>query len=826
MSHKNCPSRLKNRTLFFVITTLFLILSFGFLLSDIVYAQTSDEINLQGKIVRNDAGYEGLNVVTGTPTCVASGADTCDFQVKYYSASAAGTLYLTETFSDVEIGDYGGVFNLPLGTGSFTTTSECDDGTCNTPDEVIKEFTTLYIEIGFAPGGAGSYTEVFTRTELNASPYAIRSEYAAGSVPDSFKFHNSTNSTGITTTTGSVYYDSTDSELKLYDGSGWVSIGGGLWETSNVGTDYTAYMSATGIGTFDNFSLDIDDDRVSINSDQMEGGLSVYSSYSSTGGYFPLVSFKSDSTNYQAPILHISQVGHRDGVDEHTAQIIQGYTGSTLSFEVDNSGDVHLANDGVLYFENFAAGYPTNSELYPRSNEGCVYAYGGDIYWDSACNGTAEEVLNGGTASSLWTDGGTFTYLTDTSEDLVLGASATSGAPFFFDVSAGRLGLGTDTPQAAIDIAGASSTISNSTGDITISPNEDLNVTGDTYITGNLYLSQSGADSYIKLTSDEAGDETTAYIWTEDAVGLTFGSNTSTPHMTVEYFSGDVGIGTGTALPDAQLDIEGDSDQVQLKIKGYSTQTADILQIVKSDTSELLTLENSGLLTLSGNFQGGTNNTYDIGSTSTRWQDVYAQGNLDIGANGDSGSIRYNTTNDELEFTNDGSTWIPMAGATTTEVLSSEYAGAVMSADGSSNTGSMTSDAEGSGSNSMNYYEWNSSETTLQDYDVRVRYTIPSDFDSWGTNAFTLNYATEANSSTNNKVDIYVYLESSGTVDDSSTGQYSSSAGVWTTTNIQGADLGDCNAAGETCLLLIRMYSANDSYTRIGDIDVNYNRKL
>jgi hypothetical protein len=558
----------------------------------------------------------------------------------------------------------------------------------------------------------------------------------------------------------------------------------------------------------------------------MEGGLSVYSSYSSTGGYFPLVSFKSDSTNYQAPILHISQVGHRDGVDEHTAQIIQGYTGSTLSFEVDNSGDVHLANDGVLYFENFAAGYPTDSELYPRSNEGCVYAYGGDIYWDSACDGTAEEVLNGGTASSLWTDGGTFTYLTDTSEDLVLGASATSGAPFFFDVSAGRLGLGTDTPQAAIDIAGASSTISNSTGDITISPNEDLNVTGDTYITGNLYLSQSGADSYIKLTSDEAGDETTAYIWTEDAVGLTFGSNTSTPHMTVEYFSGDVGIGTGTALPDAQLDIEGDSDQVQLKIKGYSTQTADILQIVKSDTSELLTLENSGLLTLSGNFQGGTNNTYDIGSTSTRWQDVYAQGNLDIGANGDSGSIRYNTTNDELEFTNDGSTWIPMAGATTTEVLSSEYAGAVMSADGSSNTGSMTSDAEGSGSNSMNYYEWNSSETTLQDYDVRVRYTIPSDFDSWRTNAFTLNYATEANSSTNNKVDIYVYLESSGTVDDSSTGQYSSSAGVWTTTNIQGADLGDCNAAGETCLLLIRMYSANDSYTRIGDIDVNYNRKL
>jgi hypothetical protein len=229
---------------------------------------------------------------------------------------------------------------------------------------------------------------------------------------------------------------------------------------------------------------------------------------------------------------------------------------------------------------------------------------------------------------------------------------------------------------------------------------------------------------------------------------------------------------------------------------------------------------------LSGDFQGGTNNAYDIGSTSTRWKDVYTQGSISVGANGDSGSIRYNTTNDELEFTNDGSNWIPLGDLTVTEVLSAEYAGAVMAADGSSNTGSMTSDAEGSTSNSMNYYEWNSSETGLQDYDVRLRYTIPSDFDSWATNAFTLNFATEANSSTNNKVDIYVYLESSGTIDDSSTGQYSSSAGVWTTTNIQGADLGDCNAAGETCLLLIRMYSANDSYTRIGDIDVNYNRKL
>jgi hypothetical protein len=151
----------------------------------------------------------------------------------------------------------------------------------------------------------------------------------------------------------------------------------------------------------------------------------------------------------------------------------------------------------------------------------------------------------------------------------------------------------------------------------------------------------------------------------------------------------------------------------------------------------------------------------------------------------------------------------------------------VLAADGTANVGAMTSDAEGSSSDSMNYYEWNSSETTLQDYDVRVRFTIPDDFSSWPTwSAITLNYATEANSATNNKVDIYLYEESSGTVDASSSGKYSSTAGVWETTVLNGSNLDDCNAAGETCLILLRMYSANDNYVRVGDIDVNYNRKL
>jgi hypothetical protein len=720
---------------------------------------------LQGKIVRNDTGYEGLNVVNGTPTCVASGADTCDFQVKYYSASTAGTLYLTEEFENVEIGDYGGVFNLKLGSGNMTTTTECSDGTCSDPQEVISEFETLYIQIEFAPTGDGAtYSEIFTRTALNASPYSIRSKYSEGSVNDAFKFYNA--SSVSSTVEGSVYYDSDDGELKLYNGGEWVSVGNAgasAWGTSDVsGLTHNAYLASGGISGFENFTLDTDDDRLSINSDQAKGGLSVYSSYSGTGAW-PVVSFKADSTTFDGPVLQLVQDGEGT-ITSYESDILQAYSGSTRSFRIDRLGDIHLESDGIAYFEGFDTA-PSSSDLNPSTNEGCIYSYGSSIYWDPACDGTAEVQMDNDTGGGLWTDGGTFTYLADSAEDLVLGANSVSGSSFFFDVSENRLGIGTGTPQAAIDIAGTSSEISNSSGDITISPNEDLIISG-------------------------------------------------------------ANVGIGIVNPAAQLDIVGSSDEVQLSVKGNSTQTNNIVEVKKSDDSNLLTLSNAGLLTLSGNFLGGTNNSYDIGTSSTRWKDLYTQGTIQIGANGDSGSIRYNTTSNELEFSNNGSTWIALGSATKTETLSAEYAGAVLAADGTNNVGAMTSDAEGSTNDSMNYYEWNSSEFSANDYDIRVRFQIPSDFTSWSTSAIQFYYSTESTTLSTNKIDFYVYEESSSIVDASSTNNVSGTSGTWENSTISGSSLTDCSTAGDICVFVIRMTSSYDAYARIGDIKINYNRKL
>jgi hypothetical protein len=285
-------------------------------------------------------------------------------------------------------------------------------------------------------------------------------------------------------------------------------------------------------------------------------------------------------------------------------------------------------------------------------------------------------------------------------------------------------------------------------------------------------------------------------------------------------------VGIGASAPGAKLHITGTKDDQQLIIDAYSTQTNNIIEVKNSSTNDILTLADSGTLTLTGNFATGTNNTYDIGTTSARMKDVYAQGSIQIGANGDSGSIRYNTTDNQLEFSNDGSTWIAMSDLSKTITLSAEYPGAILSSDGSDNIGSMTSDSESYTKSSMNYYEWNSSETSLQDYDVRVRFTLPDDFLSWGTNAMVFNYVTEAAAATNNKFSIYLFGETSAAADAYIVDEYSNTAATWETGTIPNTDMDHCTEPGDTCVILLRMYSANDSYTRVGDIDITYNRKL
>jgi len=780
-----------------------------------VSAVTSNVINFQGKIVRNDTGYEGLNVVAGTPSCVVAGAgnDTCDFRIRYYDALTSGTLLLTETFSNTEIGAYNGAFDLSL--GSTTPTA----GSYATFDAMIKGEDAIYVELGFDPAGGGSFTETFTRMPLGASAFAIRAKYAA-QASSAFQFDTAADGTGYSTPSeGMVFYDSDDDVLMVYDGASWVEVGGGgtgslftdggiftyltsltdhfvLGSSSYtaIGSDsYATYLS--GLGARSPFSFDMTAERLTLSGSSVRSGLTVYSDYNSTGAW-PVVSFKAEDSGFDNVVLEITQDG--------TGNLMSLKKGSTDAF----------------VFENALTMYVRQRPDAPATTVDRLYNINGTLYW----NGSPVS-----TSGSLWTDGGTFTYLTSTTDDVIIGGNSAGTAKFFFDVSTGNLGIGTSTPGAKLDIAGASSVISNTTGDITITPDDTVVIKANDTQADNLTEWQNSSATVLSLINQN-GYATFGKATGNTGAMLTLGANTTTVAQVNFNASAAVNVTApvsgdmwwnGTSLyfyngsanenllnsvkiapAVAQVDAGTSTNSIWINKTGTG---GNLIRMQKSG-SDMLVVDSAGNTTLGGGSVANVTLTLGAGT-------------------GYQGAIRHNATSDRLEFYING-VWIPLGDYTNTVTLSAEYPGAVLSADGTSNVGVMTSDSAGTASDSMNYYEWSSSATSLNDYDVRVRFTLPSDFSSWGSGWVLFNYATEATGTTNNKLDFYVYEESSATVDGSSTGQASSSAGVWKTTTIAGSGLNECTGPGTTCMFIIKMSSANDSYVRVGDIDINYNRQL
>jgi hypothetical protein len=390
----------------------------------------------------------------------------------------------------------------------------------------------------------------------------------------------------------------------------------------------------------------------------------------------------------------------------------------------------------------------------------------------------------------------------------------------------------------------------------TVSPYQPLSIGGVTSgITTGIGLdggSVGGTVSQINMRSG-SGDTIWQFVTRNDTFGLSYGGSVDQNQALSILNDGSIGIGDTT--PDHLLDIAGnigldasgyinwgDTDGISgyglfdnagtLQFKNNSGSWTDV---GSGDASAFLDLSDTMASFTAGSvlFTSGSAVTQD--NSNFFWDD--SNNRLGLGTtlplelldvNGRiliSDSTAPGTTTNRLYSLSGDLYWNGglIGGGTRQVTLEAEYEGAVLSADGSTNVGNMFADNTGSTGSWMNYYQWSSSETVLNDYDVRVRFTLPSDFTSWDTNAIVVDYVTQTTTSTDNQLNISVYLESSGTADYNDNNNVSSVAGTWTTTTILDTGLSDCDTAGEACVLVLQMQSKNDNYVRVGDLTLNYN---
>ena len=122
--------------------------------------------------------------------------------------------------------------------------------------------------------------------------------------------------------------------------------------------------------------------------------------------------------------------------------------------------------------------------------------------------------------------------------------------------------------------------------------------------------------------------------------------------------------------------------------------------------------------------------------------------------------------------------------------------------------------------NNKNFYSWTSTRSALQDYDVIVRVSLPSQFVRWNATPLSVTYRSTSADTANNTLDISVY-DTNGvpvTLIGSSTSLANTS---WTTTTLSwGA--GPTWTAGQDFLVRFKVSAKDNFQMHIGDMKLKY----
>ncbi len=350
-----------------------------------------------------------------------------------------------------------------------------------------------------------------------------------------------------------------------------------------------------------------------------------------------------------------------------------------------------------------------------------------------------------------------------------------------------------------------------------------LELTHDTQVNNNYFDSNgSTTDNNAIMISNNASRNQIRNNTIKDADGCTntcyaISIDSSSPNSSIngnKIVGGTISDAATTTEYISQIDSSG---------KLYSRATGSFAVQNSSGTDVLNINSSTSLLTINGDslYKSLTNSTsafvvQNSSSTAIFTVDT-ANSKVVIGsvANG-------------VEFSANGMVLTGTARGTDRVTLSAEYPGLTFQGDGSSNIGDLTSDfcsqplginaSACSTGQATSYYQWATSESTPQDYDLYLKLRYPdraSASSAGGVVDFTVDgYATDSG------VDIVNMTVYKGST---MCGSYNvSPADGWSTTSIAGL-FATCDfTAGEEMVIQINMMAGQGNVVRVGDIELTY----
>jgi hypothetical protein len=135
------------------------------------------------------------------------------------------------------------------------------------------------------------------------------------------------------------------------------------------------------------------------------------------------------------------------------------------------------------------------------------------------------------------------------------------------------------------------------------------------------------------------------------------------------------------------------------------------------------------------------------------------------------------------------------------------------------NTITLSQDQDVVSNIARNYYDGVSTEASLQDVYVCIRFTLPINFTAWAvTDAIKIEFRTGSATVSNSHVDVYVYKSGSGSLVASSVDNASVN---WAEASIDDSSL-ETWAANDIIEIYIKLESKDSNFARIGKITFNY----